>query len=106
MSCGLTGWSARLGCSVAKVTWGDPPPGVKVYPTEKATWTRIEALQKHGYWPGAVQVEGGWYLTVDPPVAAVELDAHGYQVGPGDWGRFPGHRLPIWVGSRGEMWHG
>jgi hypothetical protein len=32
---------------VAKVTWGDPPPGVKVYPTEKATWTRIEALQKH-----------------------------------------------------------
>jgi hypothetical protein len=68
---------------MAKVTWPAAPAGRTVYPTPAATWTRIEALKKHGIWPGAVQVRGGWYLTVDPPVAAVELDAHGYQAGPG-----------------------
>ena len=66
---------------MARATLEEPPPGVTIYPTPAATWARIETLKKQGIWPGAVQVRGGWYLTVDPPVA--ELDAHGYQAGPG-----------------------
>ena len=49
-----------------------------VYGSLASALARIAALKKAGIWPAYYRVPGGWSLSYDPPVAAAELDSHGY----------------------------
>ena len=49
-----------------------------VYGSLASALARIAALKKAGIWPAYYRCRGGWALSYDPPVAAAQLDSHGY----------------------------